>query len=117
MAKHGIKRVINLRSHGEFQGFNEQKYVESLNMDYINISINGAKDINKENLKLFTTALSDKGTFVHCASGNRVGAFFALDAFYNNKLTTEAALEIGKSTGLTRLEPKIKTMFSASYDF
>jgi len=110
LAKKGVERIINLRGKGEFNDFNEQKVVESLGMEYINIEINGSKDLNNKNIQLFNRALSDKKTLVHCASGNRVGAFFALDANINKNKTVSESLIIGERTGLTRLEEKVKSM-------
>jgi uncharacterized protein (TIGR01244 family) len=109
LSKSGIKTVINLRGEGEFNGFNEQAKVEALGMNYIAVPINGAGGINKENLALFTTAISNQEKkFVHCASGNRVGAMFALDAHFNHDKNIEAAITTGKISGLTSLESAVR---------
>jgi len=110
LAKQGVKQVINLRSKGEFKLFNEKEIVESLGMTYLNIEIRGIEDLNQDKINTFSKLLSDKKTLVHCASGNRVGAFFALDAYFHKNKTTDEALKIGKVTGLTRLESKVKSM-------
>ena len=108
LAKNGIKIVINLRAKDEFSQFNEKVKVEALGMKYIAIPIDGADGINKENLVLFSAAIKDKNkTFIHCASGNRVGAMFALDAFVNHSANIEQAVLIGKKSGLTRLESRV----------
>ncbi len=114
LAKHGVKTVINLRTKKEFTQFDEKKIVESLGMKYISIPVAGKNGINQQNLTLFNQALGQNKnkTLVHCASGNRVGAFFALDAFnYKGKSATEAMI-IGKKTGLTRLAPTIKSQLT-----
>jgi len=110
LAKHQIKTVINLRGQGEFTDFDEKAKVEALGMTYISIPVSGASEVNLDNLRLFRDAIRNiKGkTFVHCASGNRVGAFFALDAYINDKKSAEAAIAIGKKAGLTRLEKRVK---------
>jgi uncharacterized protein (TIGR01244 family) len=109
LAKSGIKTIINLRGIGEFSEFAEKAKVEALGMNYIAIPINGADGVNKDNLILFSAAIKNKNkTFVHCASGNRVGAMFALDAYYNNHSDVEEAIDIGKKSGLTRLENKVR---------
>lgn len=109
LANAGITTVINLRGKGEFSTFNEQEVVEKLGMEYILIPIASASDINAANLNIFHKALSlTKGnTLVHCASGNRVGAFFALESYKFQNKTSEQALSIGKKTGLTRLEGRV----------
>lgn len=113
LSKSGIKTVINLRGNGEFKDFNEKAKVEALGMNYIAIPIAGASGINKKNLKLFTKAItSPEKAFVHCASGNRVGAMFALDAHFNHSASTEEAIAIGKDSGLTRLETKVRKIMA-----
>jgi uncharacterized protein (TIGR01244 family) len=114
LSKNGIKTVINLRGEGEFNGFDEQAKVEALGMIYIAVPINGASGINKENLALFTTAISNQEkTFVHCASGNRVGAMFALDAHFNHGKNIEEAITTGKSSGLASLESTVRNIIIA----
>ncbi|MBA6252753.1 MAG: hypothetical protein ACI9O3_000309 [Colwellia sp.] len=109
LSKSGIKTVINLRGTGEFDDFDEQAKVEALGMNYIAIPISGASDINKENLTLFTAAITNKEqAFVHCASGNRVGAMFALDAHFNHNKSIDEAIVTGKKAGLTSLEATVK---------
>lgn len=113
LANNGIKTVINLRGKGEFSEFNEKTKVEALGMKYIAIPIDGADGINKENLVLFSIAIKNKNkAFVHCASGNRVGAMFALNAYYNDHANIEEAVIIGKKSGLTGLESKVRKVMS-----
>ena len=49
---------------------------------------------------------------MHCASGNRVGAFFALKAFKYDGKSADESLKIGKAAGLTSLEGKVKALMS-----
>jgi protein tyrosine phosphatase (PTP) superfamily phosphohydrolase (DUF442 family) len=109
LSKNGVKTVINLRGVDEFNGFDEQAKVETLGMNYIAVPINGTSGVNKENLALFTTAILNKEkAFVHCASGNRVGAMFALDAHFNHDKNIDEAITTGKSSGLTSLESTVR---------
>ncbi len=113
LAHNGIKTVINLRGKGEFSEFAEKEKVEALGMNYIAIPIDGAAGVNKENLVLFSAAIENKSkTFVHCASGNRVGAMFALDAYYNDHANIEEAVNVGKKSGLRSLESKVRKIIS-----
>ncbi len=111
-AKAGGKFVINLRGKNELTDFNEQRIVESEGMQYISIPVADMSDVNLDNLITFNKAISGSNelTLVHCASGNRVGAFFALNAFKYEDKTPEEALQIGKKTGLTRLEARVKSL-------
>ena len=113
LSESGVKTVINLRSDGEFNDFDEKEKVEALGMNYIAIPIAGASEISKVNLKLFSAAIANKEqAFVHCASGNRVGAMFALDAHFNHNKSVEEAIIEGKKTGLTRLESTVRKVMA-----
>ncbi len=118
LAAASVKVVINLRGEGEFSTFNEQRIVEELGMKYIALPIAGAKGVTAENVKKFSQIIANntEKTLVHCASGNRVGAFFALDAFNFKNKTAEEALKIGKQTGLTRLESLVKKQMYMAED-
>jgi len=112
LAQNDVELVINLRAKGEFSKFDEQKTVESLGMKYISIEVASARDVNFDNLKIFTDAIkqSNGKTLIHCASGNRVGAFFALDAYKNTNKTVQQALATGKEAGLTRLASRVEEL-------
>jgi protein tyrosine phosphatase (PTP) superfamily phosphohydrolase (DUF442 family) len=82
-------------------------------MDYINIPVSGARGITSQNSQALIKALSDSSKYpvmIHCASGNRVGALFALDAAQRAKLPVEEAINIGKQSGMTRLEGVVKNI-------
>ena len=114
LSKSGVKTVINLRGDDEFNGFDEKAKVEALGMNYIAIPIEGSSGISKDNLKLFSSAIANQEqAFVHCASGNRVGAMFALDAHFNNNKSVEEAIIEGKKSGLTRLETTVRKVMAA----
>lgn len=113
LAKNGVKVIINLRGKGEFTDFDEKAKVEALGMNYIAIPVDGAAGVNKDNLVLFSSAIANQQqAFVHCASGNRVGAMFALDAHFNHNANIEEAIALGKKAGLTRLESKVRKVMS-----
>lgn len=116
LANAGVKVVINLRDEGEFSKFNEQSIVEDLGMKYTSLPIAGAKGVTAENVKKFHQLITNNNekTLVHCASGNRVGAFFALEAFNFKNKTAAEALKIGKQTGLTRLEKLVKKQMNVT---
>ncbi len=115
LAKNGVKKIINLRPISEFSDFDEKAKVDSLTMEYINIPVDGAQAINLTNLALFSKALTENSKqkiLVHCASGNRVGAFFALDAYFNQHKSLEIAIEVGKKAGMTRLEQRVRSLIT-----
>ncbi|MBV1915589.1 MAG: protein tyrosine phosphatase family protein [Pseudomonadales bacterium] len=109
----GYKTIITLRPTTETGNWDEQKIVQGLGMKFISIPVAGIAGVSIENSSALISALSDPADYpvmVHCASGNRVGALFALDAGLNQNLDTEQALEIGRSAGMTSLEEPVKNI-------
>jgi uncharacterized protein (TIGR01244 family) len=113
-SRNGFKTVINLRGpgeDGEIRG--EDELVRAMGMKYVAIPVKGRDDINVENAERLREALSDPEALpalVHCASGNRIGALFALRAFHLDGRSAAEALEIGKQAGLTRAEPLVREL-------
>jgi len=104
----GYKTIINLRGVDE-NGSTDPALVESLGMTYVSIPISGA-DVGEENAHKLAEVLenAEYPVVTHCASGNRVGALYALKAFYVDGMSPEEALALGQAAGVTRLEPVIR---------
>ncbi len=106
----GFKTVIDMRGEGENRGIDEATEVEMRGMRYYSLPIeNGvAEDVSYDNARQLDRILAtaDGPVLVHCASGNRVGAIFALRAKLGGTSADEA-LALGKAAGLTRLEPVV----------
>jgi uncharacterized protein (TIGR01244 family) len=111
-SKTGFKAVINLRTDGELPApEQESTWVEGMGMKYFHIPVAGAEGLTLENTKLFAEVLSKTENYpliVHCKSGGRVGAMFALKAFHIDGKNIEEALLIGESAGLTSLASAVK---------
>ncbi len=117
VARAGYRTVVNLRTEGERGTWDEEPVVTDLGMRYISIPVAGVDDINVENARKLAEAVSDpdlRPLFVHCGSGNRIGALFAMKAFHLDGEDAETALAIGRSAGLTRLEPVVAERLQAS---
>lgn len=112
-ADNGYVAIIDLRTVGENRGLDEPAVVESLGMDYINFPI-GRDGITFENAKTLEDILVryDQPVLVHCASANRVGALFALNA-YRQTEDLEKSLEAGRAAGLTGMEGTVKKVLEA----
>lgn len=107
-ADSGYAAVIDLRTDSEDRGLDEQAVVERLGMDYVSLPI-GSDGISFDNARALDELLSgyDQPVLVHCASGNRVGALLALRASLKGA-DDETAMELGKQSGLTGLEPAVR---------
>ena len=101
----GYSTVIDMRAAGEDRGLDEPRVVAQLGMTYLSFPIASEDDISFEKAAALEKILQalPRPVLVHCASGNRVGALFALRA-KNLGAASEDALAIGKAAGLTRLE-------------
>lgn len=104
--------VINLRGVGEFSGFDEQSEVTALGMDYISIPISSPGDMHLENILMLDAAIKEAegDVFIHCASGNRVGAMLALRAYEVENITSDQAMSLGIAAGMTGLQNTVKNM-------
>lgn len=105
----GYVAVIDLRTDKEDRGFDEPVTVMGLGMSYVSMPIDSETDITFEKAAELDKILSgfDGPVLVHCGSGNRVGALFALREKARGA-TDEEAMAAGKVAGLTRLEPVVK---------
>jgi uncharacterized protein (TIGR01244 family) len=109
-ADFGVSTVINLRMPQEPGTKGEE--VEALGMRYLEIPVNGAAGLTVENAQALATALgeSDRPVIVHCGSGNRVGALFAIKASRLEGKSPEESLLIGQKAGVTRLEGAVRDL-------
>jgi len=109
VAAAGYGTVIDMRAADENRGIDEERIIENLGMRYVAFPLASKEDISfAKAVELDELLSSVEGpVLVHCASGNRVGAIFALRA-KNNGADSSDALALGKSAGLTRLEGLVK---------
>jgi protein tyrosine phosphatase (PTP) superfamily phosphohydrolase (DUF442 family) len=111
-ARNGYRTIVNLRApdeRGDIPG--EAELVQGLGMKYIAIPMGSGDDLNAENASRLAEALKDAGALpamVHCASGNRVGALFGLKAHLEDGLSAEAALDLARTAGISRMEPVLR---------
>jgi uncharacterized protein (TIGR01244 family) len=104
----GYKTVVNLRTLSEDGAWDEREFVTQLGMRFVHLPVSGARDVNRKNAAALREILRDaeaQPVLVHCASGNRIGALFAVGASLFDGATVDNALELGRDAGLTRLEP------------
>ena len=107
----GVRTVVDLRAPDELQGRDEAAEVHAAGMAYVSIPIAGAADINRANAQRLHDMLAPDhgaGVLVHCASGNRAGALLGLEQADFDGVSPQAALELGREAGVTKLEPVLK---------
>jgi uncharacterized protein (TIGR01244 family) len=109
LADEGFALVVDFRRESEDRGIDERETVEQLGMAYANVPVSVPDGVNFDNAaRLNQLVAENEGrVFLHCGSGNRAAAIFAL----REKLlgaSNEKALATGKAAGLTRLESTVR---------
>ena len=112
LAAGGTKVVVNLRTKGEFNRYDEKSEVEKLGMKYVSIEIAGSDGITLEKAKLLDAALNnlEQPALVHCASSNRVGGLLAYRAFKIQNQPALQAIAFGKSAGMRSTEKRVRKL-------
>ena len=110
LAGAGVTTVVSLRTEGEPGTEGEAAAVEAAGMSFTQIPVAGADGLTEANARALDEALANASgeTLVHCGSSNRVGALFALRAFYVEGRSIDDAIELGRTAGLTRLESEVR---------
>jgi uncharacterized protein (TIGR01244 family) len=111
LKEEGFKAVVNLRQSSESGADVDasRAAAERLGLHYIHIPVNGG-DPQTESVDRFLDALRDPANspvYIHCASANRVGAFWLvkrvmLDGWSVDKATAEAERIGLRSPGLKK---------------
>lgn len=109
----GFGTIINLRRDGEDLGFDEAEEAKALGFKYVSIPV-GMDNLDVETVLSLREALaqSKAPAFVHCGSGNRVGALYAIGAFHLDGESLESAISKGRAAGLTVIEPQVREILA-----
>ena len=101
--ENGVKTVINLRPKGEDPGFDEAALAGELGLEYHNIPFATPAELTDEAFEQARALLRDESkrpVFLHCHSGNRVGAIWVAFRVIDGGLPWDAALDEAKEVGL-----------------
>lgn len=105
LAQKGVKVVINLRRAEETAklAFDEKGAVTKAGLEYISVPMGtGLPNETEVTLLLDTLAAAkDKPVLLHCSSGNRSGAIWALYNGTRKGLSPDLAIAEGKKAGMT----------------
>jgi uncharacterized protein (TIGR01244 family) len=111
IAEAGVQHVISLRAATELD-WDEAQTVQSVGMQFHALPISGREDVTPTNadlLEQLLKKLSGQPVLVHCGSSNRVAALKTLTASESG-MSTDAALEVGRGWGLTKMEPVMRAI-------
>jgi uncharacterized protein (TIGR01244 family) len=102
LANEGFHGIVNLREPSEYDAAAEETAARAKGLAYINIPVN--KDAPKsEQADAFLAALKNTQiypVFIHCATGNRVAAFWMIRRVIVEKWDLEDAEREAKIVGL-----------------
>ena len=93
LAAEGYRTIVNLREPAEFDAAAEESAAKDLGLRYIAIPVKTA-DPKTEQLEAFLRATDDPAiypAFLHCGSGNRVGAFWMIHRVLADHWTVDEA--------------------------
>jgi len=98
----GVRSVLNLRPAAEYDATAEETRVRQLGMTYYNIPVNGAniQDSQVEEFLGLSDAEANQPMFIHCASANRVGAFWLIRRVLRDGWELSAAQAEAERVGL-----------------
>jgi protein tyrosine phosphatase (PTP) superfamily phosphohydrolase (DUF442 family) len=98
-----ITTVITLQGENELT-WDEKSLVESLGMKFVAIPITGPGDITNPSVnqvrQILKSARSDDRVLLHCASANRVGAFWWVHRVKDGRMELELARQEARKVGL-----------------
>jgi uncharacterized protein (TIGR01244 family) len=99
----GIKTIVSLRPKTEDAGFDEAALTAKLGLDYHNIPFGSPAELTDAVFDQCRALLRDESKrplFIHCHSGNRVGAIWIAFRMLDGGLDWDAALAEAKEVGL-----------------
>lgn len=112
----GVRSVISLMPESETQA--EAAEAQRLGLQFTTIAVLDERALNQENARRLATAMDAPGAkplLLHGETGDRAGALLALRAYFVDHASSEAALALGQSAGMTSPTRKlIETQLQAA---
>lgn len=107
----GFDSAMSLMSNDEEGIADVAPYASSLGVRYIRFTIKDKSELTEAMAWQFasTLALLGKPAIVHSAKGQRVGAIFALKAFFVDEAEVDEAMQIGAAAGMGDLASYVRS--------
>lgn len=115
LAAAGFKSFISLRGPEETGAGWEEAHAPTRSVSFERLHIAGAAGLSRDTAEELGRLLeaAGEGTVLYCASGNRAGSLLALKSFFVDGMDPDAALELGRAAGMTRLEARVKEVMGS----
>lgn len=106
LAKAGFTTMLDLRAADEARGFDEDSAMKASGVRYVKLPVTPPmlEDGVFDQVRKLMTETGGKGVFVHCASGNRVGAALIPWLVLDQGWDLERAVTTAKAGGLKSAE-------------
>ena len=102
LAREGFRTILSLREPSEYDAAAEEAAAKEQKLTYVNIPVK-TTDPRPEQVDAFLRTMANSRTypvFIHCASGNRVAAFWMIRRVLVEKWDVEDAEREAKLVGL-----------------
>jgi protein tyrosine phosphatase (PTP) superfamily phosphohydrolase (DUF442 family) len=112
LAAAGVRTYVDLRTDGELSE-ETKAAIAAAGLAYERLPIAGEADLDLAKARALAALLRDRTRYpivVACASGNRVGALLAVEAFWLDGRSPQEAFALGQQAGLTKLEPSVRQL-------
>lgn len=110
----GFDSALSLMANEE-EGIREiAPYASHLGVRYIRFTVRGTEDLTESMAWQFASTLGmlGKPAIIHSKNGERVGAMFALMAFFVDEASAEDAMAIGEAAGMGSLAATIRPLLT-----
>lgn len=105
--EHGVGVVINLREPSEFE-WDEPAEVQRLGMTYFNLPVSTeGTGLNQETMETISRLVrqhANQKILLHCSSGNRASAWFAVHLANDHGMGAEQSIALARQAGLDQLQ-------------
>jgi uncharacterized protein (TIGR01244 family) len=102
LKKEGVRTVVNLRQADEYDAAAEETEARAAGLGYISVPFDG-RHPDDESVAHFLRALDDPNVypiFIHCGSGNRVGALWMIHRMIEDGWSADQAEREARQIGL-----------------
>lgn len=113
--KDNVKAVVNLRMKSEAPEVFEKEVelVAKNNIAFYNIPVDGSKELSKKQMDRIETVVrkhhkNKENVIIHCASGQRAMAWFAVHLIEHHKISVDDGLKLSEKGGLKNQNLKKK---------
>ena len=110
LGEEGFTTVINLRTEGEFDDFDEAAEVAALGMNYVHIPVKNVSAITEADARALHEAISGAAgpVLLHCTVGWRAGSMLAIERYLFHGASAEEAVQIAADAHMSHASGDVR---------